>query len=212
MSVLTKRRNDGGRELGIETSCRRSVMCGAVLSVMGIALLVVRLSAMGTYGTEQFQYTSNFFVIVTALALISQLRVPILNCIVMTAFPVSILVTIGDVYYIVTEQPGVLQFAWLLTLHIPVAVVGIVVFIRRRDLANFAFTSIAAVVVISWILFVDPRIDIGILSLDTTSSDAWIIIAWAGWYIVPLAFILHDLYQRRLIYGSVVAPLCKCGA
>jgi len=192
-----------------DLSCKDSILCTLVISVIGMFLLIVRVVSFGLSSEVKIQFTSSFIVLMTSIALLAQLRFPVLNAVAMTSFPLTILISIGDIYQTFATAPSALEALFLLTLHIPVATTGIFVFARRRELTNFYSVAIAAGMIVSWLVFVDPRVVMGEISLDLDPNNL-ILIVWSLFYTVPLAFILYDLYRIDLMFGAVADPVCKC--
>lgn len=193
-----------------DDSCRNKVACNVILIVTGLSLLIVRMLAMTFASGNHVYFTSTFFIITMSISLISQLRSPFLNSIVMTAFPVMIFMSLLDIYHLILNSMDTWTFLWFITMHIPVAILGIIIFTIRREMTNVVSVILSISVSCAWMILVDPRISVNFLSFMTFDSSDLIIMLWFGMYLIPSGYMMYDLHHHRSIHGSVSISICKC--
>lgn len=170
---------------------RREAICSYGLAVFGVVLLIIRLASIPTY-TEML-HASNFIVIMTAIALMFQLRSSLLNGFLLTCMP---LLLIFAIYDIITFFSGINPTIWNATYHIPPFVLGLIIFIYRYQMTNVISAIVGYVSLVAWLLFIDPRVEI-----------------------IPLLLLVHtistvvfsiDLYRNGMINGILCEPICDC--
>lgn len=174
-----------------------STMCNAIVSIVGVALLVIRVLAIIFYASwEEILYTSNLIAIATAIALLLQLRSTYLNSISATAMPFVFATAAYDVWkMIITATFSV----WTLTVHIPTVVVGIIVLSNAVKLLRLVPLVFGTITVLVWMFVFDHRF-----------LDFWFALYAVLLYAVPTAIIAYVLYRNGAIGGLTTRSLCDC--
>jgi hypothetical protein len=180
-----------------------------VLVMLGITLLIIRLRSYMEFQTDYYfepevSHISYMISFLTCFAMIASFRQPVLNAVPFVVLP-SFLITIPfwDIPTLMraAELPP-WQIVNALTIHIPCLIIGIWIFINRKELVSINAIGAAVGFGIPYFIFVDNKVnDVG---LNGTAYTTTVGIVATIWIILLFTLLLKNsrmvnTFSARLI-------------